>query len=149
MSFTAFCAAEILLYQWRTSKIKVSNEVSEVWIQIYALYFIIVLYFCEQEDDKVTNFCLSFSLIQIKFPNKYQKQREQFHKCLNFYEIIPLLPSCGWPAAWYCLFCLSLSLCFVEKCFLILQIATAIRFLKVIKDSSFKSKEWTLFNLTN
>lgn len=83
------------------------NEVSKVSMQIYALYFIIVLYFWEQEDDKATNFCLSFSLIQIKFPNKYQKQRGQFHKRLNFYEIIPLLPSCGWSAALYCLFYIS------------------------------------------
>lgn len=64
-------------------------------MQIYALCFIIVLYFWEQEDDKANNLFLSFSLIQIKFPNKYQKHRGQFHKCLNSYEIIPLLPSCG------------------------------------------------------
>lgn len=44
-------------------------------MQIYALYFIILLYFCDQEDGKATNFCPSFALIQIKFLNKHQMQR--------------------------------------------------------------------------
>lgn len=64
-------------------------------MQIYALYFIIVLYFCEQEDGEATNFYPSFALIPVKFPNKYQMQRAHFHKGLNFQELILLLPSCG------------------------------------------------------
>lgn len=112
----------------------------------YALHFKIVLYF-QEEDNKATNVSLSFSLTQLKFPNKCQK-RGLFPKCSNLCEVIPPLPSGGWGAAWACWFCIPLP-CRVESCFLILQITMAICHLQVLKKSSFKSNKFNLLISTN